>query len=97
MLGEVDAGQLRKAAVGYIDSSQKLRLLDLSQSLIFPLKLGKANKVGRSTRFHGVKSDSYTLLETTGKMSLAKRTAPLAKLENVYFFSEWQEMNILSI
>ena len=73
------------------------RLLDLAQLLIFPLKLAKANKVGRSTIFHGVKSDSYALFQTTMKMSSVKRTGPLAKLEKAYFFSEWQEMSTWSI
>ena len=71
--------------------------MDLPQLLIFPLKLAKANKVGRSTIFHGVKSDSYALFKTTMKMLSVKGTGPLAKLEKAYFFSEWQEKSILGI
>lgn len=68
VLGELDAGQLRKAAVGYIDSAEEPKLLDLSELFIFPLKGGKANKVSESIVFHGVKSDRRALFNTTGRM-----------------------------
>lgn len=75
---------------------EKPRLSALSQLLIFPSELGKTNKVGRSRIVHGVKSDSYAVLKTTVKTMKVKRTASLVKLEGVYFFPEWQEINIWS-
>lgn len=62
-----NAGQLKKATVGYIDSVEKPKLLDLSELLTLPLKQGKANNVSGSTIFHGVKSDSCALFKTIVK------------------------------
>ena len=92
--GEVNAGQLRKAVVGYINSLEELRLLALSQLFTFPLKVSKANKVSIlwSPR------DSYVLLKITVKMLQFKRIAPLVKLEKKYIsVFECQGINILSI
>lgn len=97
VLGELSAGQLRKAAVGYIDSVEEPKLFDLSELFIFPLKQGKANKASESVVFHGVKSDSYVLFNTTVRMLQVKRTAPLVKLDQVYFFPKCQQINILRI
>lgn len=71
--------------------------MDLSQLLIFPLKLGKTNKVGGSTIFHGVINDSYALFKITDENAIGQKDSTSVKLEEVNFFSEWQEMNNLSI
>lgn len=97
VLGELNAGQLRKAAIGYIDSVEEPKLLDLSELFIFPLKRGKTNKVIESVVFHGIKSDRYALFNTTVRMLQVKRAGPLVKLDQVYFFPECQQINILRI
>lgn len=78
-----------------LDSVEEPKLLDLSELLIFPLKLGKGSKVSGNILFHGVKSDSYALFKTTMKILWVRRTTPLVKLEKAHLFSEWQEINIL--
>lgn len=88
------AGQLRKAVVGNIDSVWELKLLDLSQLLISPLKLGKANKVGASTIFHRVRSGSCALFKTTLKFCRSKRRTSGQEEENGFLFLTGKKLAI---
>lgn len=65
---EVNTGQLRKAAAIYIDSVEEKNYWISLQLLIFPLKLGRADKVIGSIIIHEVKIDSYTIFLKTPKI-----------------------------
>lgn len=96
MLRGVNAGQLKKATVGYIDSAEKPKLLDLSELLTLPLKQGKANKVSGSKYFMESKVTVMLYLKQLLKRCRFKGQH-LSQARKVYFFSEWQEIHILCI